>query len=67
MNKYEMVLMTYPELKVLRALVEGGRDMLLINGSKATQELDSLKEKLDVAAGRIKQREYLTLKLKEGR
>ena len=65
MNKYEMVPMTYPELKVLRALVEGGRDMLLVNGSKATQELDSLKEKLDAAARRLKQREYQ--KLKEGR
>lgn len=62
MNKYEMIPMTYPELKVLRALVEGGRDMLLVNGSKATLELDSLKEKLDAAARRLKQRE-----LKEGR
>ena len=57
MNKYEMIPMTYPELKVLRALVEGGRDMLLVNGSKATLELDSLKEKLDAAARRLKQRE----------
>lgn len=65
MNKYEMIPMTYPELKVLRALVEGGRDTLLINGSKATQELDSLKEKLDAAARRIKQREYQ--ESKEGR
>lgn len=65
MNKYEMIPMTYPELKVLRALVEGGRDMLLVNGSKATLELDSLKEKLDAAARRLKQREYR--ELKEGR
>lgn len=65
MNKYEMVPMTYLELKVLRDLVEGGRDMLLINGTKATQELDSLKEKLDAAARRLKRREYQ--KLKEGR
>lgn len=65
MNKYEMIPMTYPELKVLRALVEGGRDMLLVNGSKATLELDSLKEKLDAAARRLKQREYQ--ELKEGR
>lgn len=65
MNKYEMIPITYPELKVLRALVEGGRDMLLINGSKATLELDSLKEKLDAAARRLKQREYQ--ELKEGR
>ena len=41
MNKYEMIPMTYPELKVLRALVEGGRDMLLVNGSKATLEPNS--------------------------
>lgn len=65
MNKYEMIPMTYPELKVLRALVEGGRDMLLVNGSKATLELDSLKEKLDAAARRLKQREHQ--ELKEGR
>lgn len=65
MNKYEMIPVTYPELKILRALVEGGRDMLLVNGSKATLELDSLKEKLDAAARRLKQREYR--KLKEGR
>lgn len=65
MNKYEMIPMTYSELKVLRALVEGGRDMLLVNGSKATLELDSLKEKLDAAARRLKQREYQ--ELKEGR
>ena len=64
MNLYEMIPVTYPELKVLCALVEGGRDMLLVNGSKATLELDSLKEKLDAAARRLKQREYQ--KLKEG-
>lgn len=62
MNKYEMIPVTYLELKVLRGLVEGGRDMLLINGSKATLELDSLKEKLDAAARRLKQREYQKLK-----
>lgn len=65
MNLYETIPMTYLELKILRALVEGGRDMLLVNGSKATQELDSLKEKLDAAARRLKQREYQ--ELKEGR
>lgn len=56
MNKYEMIPMTYLELKILRALVEGERDMLLVNGSKATLELDSLKEKLDAAARRLERR-----------
>lgn len=65
MNTYETIPMTYLELKILRALVEGGRDMLLINGSKATSELDSLMGKFDEAARRLKQRECQ--ELKEGR
>ena len=62
MNKYEMIPMTYTELKCVRALVEGARDQLLINGSKATLELDSLKGKLDAAARRLKQKEYQKLR-----
>jgi len=66
MNKYEMIPMTYAELKIVRALVEGGRDMLLVNGSKATQEMDSLMGKFDAAARRLKQKEYRKLSEGEG-
>lgn len=62
MNLYETIPMTDLELKCVRALVYGARDQLLINGSEATHELDSLKGKLDVAARRLKQREHRELK-----
>ena len=65
MNMYEMIPMTYHELKIARALVEGGRDALLANGSKSTLELDSLMEKFDAAARRFKQKEHQ--KLRDGR
>ena len=62
MNKYELIPTTYLELKILRTLVESSRDLLRVNGVKATLELESLKEKLDAAARRFKQREYQELK-----
>lgn len=68
MNTYEMIPMTYQEVKVVRALVDGARDALLINGSKATSELDSLAEKFDEAARRLKQKECQKLReLRDGR
>lgn len=55
MNLYEMIPMTYHELKVVRSLVEGARGDPLWT----SLELDSVTEKLDAAARRIKWRTML--------
>lgn len=58
MNIYEMIPMTYPELKVVRSLVEGARGKTIW----ASLELDSLAEKLDAARKRAKRRMFQELK-----
>jgi hypothetical protein len=52
MNLYEMIPMTYRELKVVRSLVERMRGDQLCT----SLELDSMAEKLDAATRRINQR-----------
>lgn len=52
MNLYEMIPMTYHELKVVRSLVERMRGDPLC----ASLELDSMMEKLDAAIRRTKRR-----------
>lgn len=52
MNLYEMIPMTYPELKTVRSLIAVMRDGPLWE----PLELDSMMEKLDAAIKRIEQR-----------
>lgn len=52
MNLYEMIPMTYPELKTVRSLIAVMRDGPLWE----PLELDSMTEKLDAAIKRIEQR-----------
>lgn len=52
MNLYEMIPMTYHELKVVRSLVERMRGDQLCT----SLELDSMAEKLDAATRRINRR-----------
>lgn len=52
MNLYEMIPMTYPELKVVRSLIAVMRGGPLWE----SLELDSMTEKLDAAIGRVERR-----------
>lgn len=52
MNLYEMIPMTYPELKTVRSLIAVMRDGPLWE----SLELNSMTEKLDAAIKRVEQR-----------